>query len=283
MDLAALLNVLDLQPRGGDVFEGHSPADRQRAVFGGQFLAQALMAAGATADADRVPHSLHAYFLRAGDPATPIEYRVDRLRDGRSFSHRQAVASQGGREVFRLVASFQVPTNGPEYESRLPIAGEADPAGFTDYLEWLKASSNQPDHGWFAEGSPVEVRFENAPPLGERAPFTGEARLWVRLRERVPTDSPLVHAALLAWISDKTLADFTTLPHGHRWTDVGVESLSLDHAMWFLRYARADQWLLFTQDTPSTSAGRGLARGDLALPDGSRVAAVVQEALVVLP
>jgi acyl-CoA thioesterase II len=283
---------LDVTPVGGGAFEGRSPQARSRPVFGGQFLAQALVAAGRTVEAGRVPHSLHAYFLRSGPPYVPICYEVEAVRDGRGFSHREVVARQESKEVFRLACSFQVPAPGLDHDGPAPGvdvgvlggaggAGTVDPASFPGYVDWARASTDNQDHEWFTEEPPLDIRFEGAPPPADRTPMVGPWRLWMRMRERVPSDDPVLHAALLAWMSDKTVSDVTLFPHGRRWTDAGSDVLSLDHAMWFLRPSRADEWALFLHEAPFTGGGRGLARGDLFSLGGGRVASVVQEALVI--
>jgi acyl-CoA thioesterase-2 len=294
MDLGELLDVLDLRPLNGAAaagarrYEGRSPHGRARAVFGGQFLAQALLAAGRSVPAGRPPHSLHAYFLRSGDPAVPILYDVEPLRDGRSFSHRQVRATQDGRDVLRLVASFQERPPGSHRSSRaehddpVPVSG-VDPSTLARYEAWALAGTDNPDHDVYTEPSPVDIRYEDPQPAGFGQVVRGGQRLWMRLAGNVPGEDPLLHAALLAWMSDKTIADFSTLAHGHRWTDVGANSLSLDHAMWFVRPARADRWVLFAQEAATSTAGRALTRGDMATPEGTRVAVVNQEVLLTLP
>jgi acyl-CoA thioesterase-2 len=282
VDLAELLDVLNLRPAGASVFEGRSPGGRTRSVFGGQFLAQALVAAGRTVPPDRRPHSLHAYFLRAGNPSVPIRYEVDEVRDGRGFSHREIHASQQGREVFRLMTSFQVPQSGPEYDEVVPM-NDVDPEALPDYDAWGLAGTDNAAHDVYTVPSPVDLRYETEaePCFGQVV--QGPQRVWARIAGKVPGEDPLLHAALLAWLSDKTAADFAPLAHGHRWTDVGTDSLSLDHAMWFLRPARADRWLLYRQGSPSTTGGRGMTSGELCTPDGTRVAMMVQEVLITLP
>jgi len=283
MDLDELLAVLRLEGEGGDLFTGRSPADRDRPVYGGQFLAQALLAAGATVEPGRAPHSLHAYFVRSGPAQVPIDYVVDRVRDGRNFSHRAVVARQDGKEVFRLIASFQVPSSGLSHQEPFEVPTGTDPAAFPGYRAWVADLSDNDDHPWFREQVPVDIRFEDAPPARPRRPIGGTLRIWMRLVGRVPSDDPTLHAALLAWMSDKTISDVTMYPHGRSWTDAGTDILSLDHAMWFYEPARADEWVLFTHETPATRGGRGLARGDLVTLDGRRVGAVAQEALLVYP
>ncbi len=292
MDLDELLDIMAVRPvtaaddgdapAGRPVFEGRSPHGRSRSIFGGQFLGQALMAAGATVAGDRAPHSLHAYFVRGGDPTVPIRYEVDLIRDGRSFSHRQVIATQGGREVFRQLASFHVDVPGPAHDDPVPIE-EIDPATLVVYEDWAETGTDNPDHDVYTELTPCELRYENPPPTGPGLRVRGPQRLWARVRGRVDDDRPLLHAALLAWLSDKSIADFSTLAHGRRWTDVGTDSISLDHAMWFVRPFRADEWLLYVQEAPSSAGGRAFTRGEFVTMTGARVATVAQEVLLNLP
>lgn len=282
VNFAELMDVMDLRVLGPRSFEGRTPAGRTRPVFGGQFLAQALLAAGRTVETGRSPHSLHAYFLRPGDQDVPIRYDVEAIRDGRGFSHRAVIASQGGKEVFRQIQSFAAPRDAPDYQVPAPV-DDVDPTTFPSYLQWCADSSDNPGHDATSEPQPVEIHFEDAPPPKPGSIVTGPIRLWMRLSERVPSEDPVLHAALLAWLSDKSIGDLTVLVLGHCWTDLGANTSSLDHAMWFHRPARADQWLLFTQECPTAAGLRGLARGDFFTNDGRLVASAAQEALITLP
>lgn len=283
MDLPELIKLLELEQTDADDFVGQSPPERDRTVYGGQFLAQAVVAGAATVEAGRLPHSLHAYFVRSGASKKPITYRVERVRDGRNFSHRSVVADQDGREVFRQMMSFQVPTAGLEFRQPVHVSPGTDPGEFESYRDWVAALSTEKNHPWFQEKVPVDIRFESPPPAHPRRPITEDLRIWMRMDGSVPTDDPVLHAALLAFMSDKTISDVTMYPHGRSWTDAESDILSLDHAMWFYQPARADEWTLFTHETPATSGGRGLARGDLITLDGKRVGAIAQEALLVAP
>lgn len=285
MDLAELLDILRVSPAAEPgVFVGRSPHDRIRSVYGGQFLAQSLLAAGATVPADRLPHSLHAYFVRSGDPTVPIRYEVEAVRDGRSFSHRQVVARQDGKEVFRQLMSFHVGRPGPTHDDPVPWAGTTiDPAVLTDYVRWAEVGTDNTAHDYFTAARPVEIRYQNPPGSEAGIEVRGVQELWIRLNETVADDSPLLHAALLAWLSDMTIGDFATLAHGRRWTDADADSTSLDHAMWFLRPARADGWLCYRQESPASASGRAFTRGEFVTLDGIRVGTVTQEVLVTLP
>jgi len=285
-EFAELLDLLDLQPNGPHGFRGGSPKGRTRALFGGQLVAQALIAAGRTTPAERVPHSLHAYFLRPGDPTKALEFAVEAVRDGRNYHHRQVVVTQEGREIFRQLAGFTVDQPGPRYQALAEIDAAAegvDPADFTDYIDWTMAGTDNPDHPWPSETTAIEVTFEQAPPAERGGVVTGQLRMWMRMRGSVPGSDPLLHGALLSWMSDKTLADLAILCHGRRWLDHGVTSVSLDHSMWFHEPARADGWLRFDQEVDRTAGGRGLVRGRFVTPDGRLVASAAQEAVVGLP
>ncbi len=278
----ALIAQLEVEPAGGDVFIGRSPDDRDRQVYGGQFLGQALMAASATVEPGRLPHSLHAQFLRTGRARTPIEYRVERVRDGRTASHRSVVATQGEREVFRQLLAYQVERPGLDHPPAIDNRG-IDPTSFVDYRQWVADLSDNDDHPWFAEEVPVELRLEDPPPTRPRAPMTDDLRIWMRLTGPVPVDRPHLQAALLAWMSDKTVSDVVLYPHGRSWTDAGADILSLDHALWFHEPVDPGRWLGLTHHAVATRRGRGLARGDVVTLDGRLVASVAQEAFIVLP
>ncbi len=287
MDLVTLIDLLRVEPAGPDRFVGRSPTDRDRQVYGGQFLAQALLAAAATVEPGRLPHSLHAYFLRTGSAHTPIEYRVERIRDGRTASHRSVVATQDGREVFRQLQSFQVERPGPTHPPPRPPDAALDPSTLPSYREWVAELSDDDDHPWFAEDVPVDLRIEDPPRPRPRAPMTGELRVWMRLigptEETGDAGDPDLQSALLAWMSDKTISDVVLYPHGRSWTDAGSDLLSLDHALWFHEPVPTDRWLLLTHEALATRRGRGLARGDYLTIDGRLVASVAQEAFLVLP
>lgn len=294
-ELDELLRLLDVQPDGPGCFRGDSPADRGRTVFGGQLIAQALIAAGRTVQPGRGPHSMHAYFLRPGDPRRPLIFTVEAVRDGRNYHHRQVSTHQDGKEVFRLVAGFTAGTDGPQYQAAptpeptpeplellepIERAVPPDPAHFADYAAWTMAAATVPYHPWQDEATPLQITFQNAPDVVSGEPVGGPLRMWMRLKGAVPGDDPTLHAALLAWISDKTLADLAILVHGRRWVDDGVTSLSLDHAMWFLEPARADGWLRFDQEVERTAGGRGLVRGAFFDAAGRHIATAAQEAVV---
>lgn len=286
MQVDALLAVLRPQPGPHrDVLVGHPSPEIRRSTYGGLFVAQALLAAAATADADRVPHSLHGTFLRAGAADRATHYHVERVRDGRSYSHREVRAVQDGRECFRAIVSLQVPGSGADYAPppapAAPAPAEpADPAMLPSYVDWVRAGTDNPDHFWLANPGPVELRVAGDPPTTRGEPITEPLVVWARLRGAVTTGDPLLHRALLAWLSDKTLSDVLLLVHGRRWTDHGADSVSLDHALHLFGPVSADQWFRCTQYTIATAAGRGLARGTFHTADGILAAHASQEAVV---
>jgi len=287
-DSWALSAILSLEPVGEGVLLGRSPAWGVR-VYGGQFLGQSLLAAAGSVPPDgagepRAVNSLHAYFLRPGDVAEPIEYRVSAVRDGRAFATREVRAFQHGREAFRLLASFHAREPGLLYQPRPDIAALPGPdAGLPTYQEWMLATYDEDRAEDRARAEqrpePIEVRYVDPPPPRSPRPLDAPQRMWVRSAGPLGEDAA-VHAAALAYLSDETLIDQAMLPHGMRWSDARLEGASLDHAMWFCRPARADEWLLFEQTVLSTAGGRGQVRGDLYRPDGTLVATVTQEGLL---
>ncbi len=286
MAIEQLVDLLSVEAAGPDRFVGHSPADRDRQVYGGQFLGQALMAAAATVEPDRAPHSIHAYFLRTGAARTPIEYEVERIRDGRTASHRAVVATQDGREVFRQLLSFQIERPGLTHPPPRPPAPDLDPTTLPSYRAWVAELSDRDDHPWFGEHLPLDLRLEDPPPTDPRGPVVDDLRVWMRLDGPIPGGHPndaALRASLLAWMSDKTISDVVLYPHGRSWTDADTDILSLDHALWFHEPIPLDGWLLLTHEAVATRRGRGLARGDVVTADGTLVASVAQEAFIVLP
>ena len=276
--LAGLVDLLDLEAIEVNIFRGRSPDEDRQRVFGGQVAGQALVAAGRSVDAERRVHSLHAYFLRPGDPRVPIIYEVDRIRDGRSFTTRRVVAIQHGKPIFHLSASFQIDEPGLEHQDPFP-ADLPDPETLPDFrtrFAHLRAQWGP----WFDRPRPIDLRHVIDPPRhtsSEARPPLGQ--VWMRADGRLPED-PLLHACIVAYASDMTLLDAVFLPHGLEWDSPGVQGASLDHAMWFHRSFRADEWLLYDTDSPSASGSRGLARGHIFTADGRLAVSVVQEGLV---
>jgi acyl-CoA thioesterase-2 len=280
--LARLLTLLDLEKIEENVFRGLSPPERVQRVFGGQVLAQALVAAQRTVPDGRACHSFHAYFLRPGDPKVPILYEVDRSRDGASFSARRVVAIQHGAQIFILAASFQEAQDGFEHQAQMPIV--PDPESLEDDQQvLLRDSTLSPAmRAWVSQERPFETRavlgrgpFDAAGDRPARAPID---HIWLRARGRL-ADDPNLHRVLLAFVSDMSLLDTALLPHGKSIISK-VQVASLDHAMWFHRPFRADDWLLYVQDSPSASGARGFNRGAVYRRDGVLVASVAQEGLI---
>ncbi|QXJ24600.1 acyl-CoA thioesterase II [Actinomadura graeca] len=278
--LKSLLDLLDLEQIENDIFRGRSPEDRQQRVFGGQVAGQALVAAGRTVPVNRPVHSLHAYFIRPGDPLVPLVYTVDRVRDGRSFTTRRVVAIQHGKAIFTLSASFQIAEDGPHHQAPMPDAPA--PETLPTALERLTPLFGEAGARAFTEQRPFDVR--HATPLTWEAAkdpslATPETRVWLKVDGELP-DDPLLHVCLMTYASDMTLLDTVLLNHGLAWGDKRTMGASLDHAMWFHRPFRADDWLLYSQDTPFAGGARGLARGQVFTHGGELVVSVMQEGLI---
>jgi acyl-CoA thioesterase-2 len=274
-----LVDILDLERIEVDIFRGRSPNENLQRVFGGQVAGQALVAAGRTVPPDRPVHSLHAYFIRPGDPDVPIVYTVDRIRDGRSFTTRRVVAVQHGRAIFALSASFQVAEAGPEYQPPMPAA--PDPETVPIWQERLREFGEQVPARWIRP-RPVEVRYVGDPPWAahaDRVPREPRTMVWLRASGMLP-DDPLLHVCAVTYASDMTLLDAVLLGYGQAWDERSVTGASLDHAMWFHGPFRADEWLLYVQESPAAAGARGLARGQVFRRDGRLVTSVVQEGLV---
>jgi len=277
--LDGLVSLLDLEELEVNIFRGQSPKEERQRVFGGQVAGQALVAAGRTVEAS-VVHSMHAYFLRPGDPTIPILYEVDRIRDGKSFTTRRVVAIQHGRAIFHLSASFQHPEDGVEHMATMPEAPSPDTLPtFRERMEPYLEKANDEMRRWFARERPIDVR--EVDPMNEFAPEKRPPRqlVWIRADGRLP-DDPLVHQCVMTYASDMTLLDTSTLPHAISWWDPNAQMASLDHAMWFHRPFRADEWLLYAQESPSASGARGFATGSFFTRDGRLVASVAQEGLI---
>jgi acyl-CoA thioesterase-2 len=277
--LKDLLDHLTLEPLGNDRFRGESRSVGGKSVFGGQVLGQALLAADATVECRRA-HSLHAYFLLAGDPQAPIVYEVERIRDGRSFATRRVVAVQHGRAIFNMAVSFQVDEEGLDHHAAMPdVPGpEGLPSGSELYRQIADQLPENRRDALTAE-RPIELRPVRPRDLlnPERRP--PQRQVWLRTVGALP-DDPALHQAMLAYASDFTLLGTALYPHGLSFFNPEVQALSLDHAMWFHRPFRMDDWLLYAMDSPSASAGRGLGRGSIFTRDGRLVASVAQEGLI---
>jgi acyl-CoA thioesterase II len=272
----ALVKLLDLEPIEVNIFRGSSPDEDRQRIFGGQVAGQALVAAARTVEPDRQVHSLHAYFLRAGDPKVPVLYEVERLRDGGSFTTRRVAAIQHGKVIFNMSASFQVPEEGFDHAATMPDVPAADDLP-TMRERLVEAGVEMPP--WFDRPRPIDIRHVDWPDADGVRSLEPRQDVWLRAAGALP-DDPLLHTIVLTYASDMTLLDTSTLPHGGNWFDPSVFMASLDHAMWFHRSFRADDWLLYSQDSPSSSGGRGLSRGLVFAADGRLVATVVQEGLI---
>ncbi len=248
--------------------------DRQR-VFGGQVAAQSLMAAGRTVDHGR-PHSLHAYFLRPGDPEVPILYEVDRIRDGRSFTTRRVVAIQHGRAIFNMSTSFHVDEVGLSHQ--FPMPEVPDPESLETLATRLEPYRDSLGD-WFARPHPIDQRHIGPLPFLHGATKEPTQRLWIRADGTLP-DDPLLHTCIAVYASDMSLFDTMLAPHEVSWDDVTFMGASLDHCMWFLRPFRADEWLLYDMDSPSAFGARGLARGLMFARTGELVVSMAQEGLM---
>lgn len=282
--LDELLAILDLEAIELNTFRGFNPGgtDRLR-VFGGQVAGQALIAAGRTVvgldGPPRLVHSLHAYFLRPGDPTIPILYEVDRIRDGRSFATRRVTAIQRGEAIFSLSASFHIVEEGVNHQAPMPDVPDPEtlPDWRTRMAPYAKQLGESFDRPKSIDMRPVDEPIRTHPDEAVRAP---RYRVWFRANGKLP-DDPLLHACVVAYASDMTLLDTTMLPHGLIWEEHGRGSqASLDHAMWFHRPFRADDWLLYDQQSPTASGARGLGTGTIYTRDGTLVVSVVQEGLV---
>ncbi|MEV6108506.1 acyl-CoA thioesterase II [Streptomyces sp. NPDC051940] len=282
-----LLDLLDLERIEQDIFRGQSRLAIVPRVFGGQVAAQALVAAGRTVPDDRPAHSLHAYFLRPGDPGVPIVYSVDRIRDGRSFTTRRVVAVQHGQPIFHLSASFQTYEEGLEHQEPMPPA--PDPESLPTAEETLPRYADRFLHPSVVERllevrSAVDLRYAEEPPFATAGqPREPRSQVWFRTNGSL-ADDPMLHICLMTYVSDMTLLDSVLLAHGRGgWATGDVVGASLDHAMWFHRPFRADEWLLYDQESPTAQGGRGLARGRIFSRDGRLVASVIQEGVVRVP
>lgn len=275
----AFLSILDIETIDPVLYRGISPDTSWQRVFGGQVIGQALVAAQRSVARERLVHSLHCYFMRPGDPNEPILYSVDRIRDGRSFTTRRVVASQRGEAIFSLEASFQAEEDGLEHQMDLPT-GVPQPEDLLSLKQMLDRMENVPEpiKRYFERDRPLELRpvFPEHYTSGEKlAPIQ---HVWVKMQE--PVDDPRIQSAALAYLSDMTLLDTATFPHGRGVFDPRLQMASLDHAMWFHRQDRLADWILYTQDSPWAGGARGFTRGSLYTRAGLLIASTVQEGLM---
>jgi acyl-CoA thioesterase-2 len=276
-----LLGILDLEYLEQNLFRGRSPQVGWQRVFGGQVIGQALVAACRTVDvAARQPHSLHAYFLLPGDPKVPIIYEVDRIRDGRSFTTRRVKAIQHGQAIFSMSASFHVAETGLTHAfsmERVPMP--EDLPDERDIRANVMPLMPDPVRRYFESDRPIELKPVEYGRYLSREPMPPRFNAWIRATGRLP-DDPAIHQCVLAYASDMTLLDSSLIAHGRTVFERSIQAASLDHALWFHRPFRADEWLLYAQDSPSASGALGFSRGLIYTRDGTLVASVAQEGLI---
>lgn len=282
--VASMLSVLDLAGSDArtteDIFTGVSQSMPLGRVYGGQVLAQSIVAAARTIPEGREVHSMHGYFLRPGDSAKGITFAVDRIHDGRSFSTRRTQAFQEGVPIFSMISSFQDEDPGIEHQAAMP-AGVPQPEELPDieaHLHGLHPMSKR-----LFTDRPVDLRHVPSPIYltveGERTPSQA---VWMKVRRVIP-DDPAIHRAALAYLSDLTIQESILRAHGIPWALKGLKVASLDHAMWWHRFGRVDEWMLYVQESPSARGGRGLATGRVYAEDGTLLASVAQEIMVRVP
>lgn len=274
-----LLGLLELERLEDNLFRGDSRDIGGKSVFGGQVLGQALVAAARTVEG-RQAHSLHAYFLRPGDMQARIVYDVERIRDGTSFTTRRVVAIQHGRPIFSMAASFQVAEDGVEHQAEMPEAPA--PETLESELELRRRVANRvPERlrNIFTRPQPIDIRPVQPVDVFEPDAHPPCRDLWLKATDSLP-DDPVMHQAMLAYASDFNLLAASLLPHGLTYLQRELQAASLDHAMWFHRPFRMDEWLLYSTESPSASGARGFARGNLFRQDGTLIASVAQEGLI---
>jgi acyl-CoA thioesterase-2 len=274
-----LVETLQLERIEENLFRGTSPDNRPGRIFGGQVIAQSLLAAYETVEG-RVCHSLHCYFIRPGDPTTPIVFEVDRARDGGSFTTRRVVAIQRGKQIFNLAASFMAPEDGFEHQAEMPPGPhwrELPDEG--QMLEQLMKEAPEQAKRWLSHDRPIEMRSKDARSYWTKGPQPPQAQNWFRCKTPIG-DDPRMHQVILAYASDMNLLSTGMRPHGVHWQTRGFQSASLDHAMWFHKPTDFNRWHLYAHDSPSASGGRGFIRGSVYAEDGTLVASVAQEGLM---
>ena len=274
-----LLGILDLEQLEVNLFRGRSPQVGWQRVFGGQVIGQALVAACRTVDG-RPPHSLHAYFLLAGDPKVPIIYEVDRIRDGKSFTTRRVNAIQHGQPIFSMAASFHTDEEGFDHQAEIPkVASPEELPSDAEMREKILPRMPEPVLRYFQRERPIEFRaVEYERYLGKKFP-EGKFHVWIRTTGKLP-DDPAIHQCVLAYASDLSLLDTAMVRYGRTLFEKDLMAASLDHAMWLHRPFRADDWLLYAQDSPNLHGARGFSRGLIFKRDGTLVASVAQEGLI---
>jgi acyl-CoA thioesterase-2 len=279
--VSRLLDILDLEQLEHNLFRGRSPATSWQRVFGGQTIAQALVAAQHTVEPGRHAHSLHGYFMLGGDPKVPVIYEVDRIRDGGSFTTRRVVAIQHGKAIFSLEASFQLGEDGLDHQVPMPLDVPPPEAleSQQELIERLGDAVPAPIKSYWVRERPIEMKPVIVEHYTTREKLQPKQHVWVRFAGKTPDDEPR-RSALLAYMSDMTLLDTSTFAHGRMIFDQDIQAASLDHAMWFHRDVPLDDWILYTQDSPSSSGARGFTRGALYARNGILIASVAQEGLI---
>lgn len=279
--VAALLSILDLEQLENNIFRGNSPQAGWQRVFGGQVIGQALVAATRTVPPERSVHSLHCYFVRPGDPTVPIVYEVKHIRDGGSFTTRYVEAIQHGQTIFTLMSSFHLDEPGLRHQPPMPVV----PPPEETVPEEMKAAFLQrmPPHirAYFEAERPIELRpvdYSRFLP-GTQAARKPSFAIWMRATGPLPDDQA-IHRCVLAYASDMTLLDTSLAVHGRSVFDGNIQGASLDHAMWFHHPFQANEWMLYSQDSPFTGGARGLSRGQIFSRDGVLIASVAQEGLI---
>ena len=275
-----LLQTLDLEKLEENLFRGRSPQVGWQRVFGGQVIGQALVAAQRTVDEGRYVHSLHAYFMRPGDPSVPIVYEVDRIRDGSSFATRNVLAIQHGKAIFSMSASFQYDEGGFEHQIAMPkVKMPEELLGEEEMKTMFLANAPEAIRRYWERPRPIEIRPVSLTHYFSRHKLDPSQDVWVKTVGAVPNERH-IQAAVLAYLSDMTLLDTALYAHGTSVFDRTLQVASLDHSMWFHRPCRMDDWLLYTQDSPSASGARGMTRGSLFDRSGALIASVAQEGLI---
>ncbi|HZT26239.1 MAG TPA: acyl-CoA thioesterase II [Pseudolabrys sp.] len=275
-----LLSILDLEELDPNLFRGRSPQAGWQRVFGGQVIGQALVAAVRTVDAARPPHSMHAYFLLPGDPKVPIIYDVDRIRDGKSFTTRRVTARQHGHPIFSMLVSFHADEPGLDHQAKMPkVPPPEDLPNESQMREKMLPTMPDPVRRYYERERPIELRPVEFDRYGGKKYPDGRFHIWIRATGRLP-DNLAIHQCVLAYASDMTLLDAALAPHGRTLFEREFMAASLDHALWLHRPFRADDWLLYAQDSPNLHGSRGFSRGLIFKRDGTLVASVAQEGLV---
>jgi acyl-CoA thioesterase-2 len=275
-----MLDILDLERLEVNLFRGRSPQAGWQRVFGGQVIGQALVAAVRTVDPSRPPHSMHAYFILPGDPKVPIIYDVDCMRDGKSFTTRRVTARQHGHPIFSMLVSFHTDEAGLDHQAQMPdvLPPEELPSEY-EVREKILPTMPDPVRRYYERERPIELRPVEYERYGGKKYPNGRFHIWIRATSRLP-DDPAVHQCVLAYASDMTLLDAALAPHGRTLFEKEFMAASLDHALWLHRPFRADEWLLYAQDSPNLHGSRGFSRGLIFTRDGTLVASVAQEGLV---